>query len=120
MTITPGVGRRPASGRAPAPSGWGSAGGWGESSSVRCCAGVDPADPELRRELRDRRARPGKVAAYDLTFSAPKSVSVLFAAGDERLARELTAAHDAAVGAAMGYLEDAAVQVRRGARRAAG
>ena len=55
------------------------------------------------------------MAAYDLTFSAPKSVSVLFAAGDERLARELTAAHDAAVGAAMGYLEDAAVQVRRGA-----
>ena len=78
-------------------------------------AGVDPADPELRRDLRDRRARPGKVAAYDLTFSAPKSVSVLFAVGDERLSRELVGAHEAAVAAALGYLEEEAVKVRRGA-----
>ena len=111
------------SGRGEAPGQWTGAGAGrlglsgqvGREQLSALLSGVDPGDPELRRELRDRRARPGKVAAYDLTFSAPKSVSVLYAVGDERLARELTAAHEAAVGAALEYLEDAAVRVRRGA-----
>ena len=111
------------SGRGEAPGEWtgagaerlGLSGQVGREQLSALLAGVDPGDPELRRELRDRRARPGKVAAYDLTFSAPKSVSVLFAAGDERLAGELVGAHDAAVAGALGYLEDAAVRVRRGA-----
>ena len=58
--------------------------------------------------------RDPKVAALDLTFSAPKSVSVLAAVGDERLARELVLAHEEAVRGALGYVEDVAVQVRRG------
>jgi conjugative relaxase-like TrwC/TraI family protein len=74
-------------------------------------AGLDPADPA--RRLRST-ARDPRVAALDLTFSAPKSVSVLAAVGPDALARELIVAHELAVRAALGYLEDGAVQVRRG------
>ena len=74
-------------------------------------AGCNPRDPLLR--LRSC-GRDPKVAALDLTFSAPKSVSVLAAVGEERLARGLILAHEEAVRAALGYLEDVAVQVRRG------
>lgn len=50
--------------------------------------------------------RPG----YDLTFSAPKSVSILAEVGkDERL----TSAHDKAVNAALSYLQEHAAQTRR-------
>ena len=59
-------------------------------------AGINPADPQLQEVLRDRRVAP-LVAAYDLTFSAPKSVSVLFATADEETSGELIEAHEAAV-----------------------
>ena len=64
-----------------------------------------------------------KVAAFDLTFSAPKSVSVLFAVGESALARALVEAHESAVDAAVGYVEREACRVRRGrggVRREAG
>lgn len=54
------------------------------------------------------------VAAIDLTFSAPKSVSVLMAIGDDDLASTLVAAHERAVGEALGYLEREACFTRRG------
>ena len=54
------------------------------------------------------------VAALDLTFSAPKSVSVLFAIGDEGMASALLEAHDRAVDAALAYLEREACFTRRG------
>jgi conjugative relaxase-like TrwC/TraI family protein len=73
-------------------------------------AGSDPRDPSAR--LRD--GPDPKVAALDLTFSAPKSVSVLFAVGGEEVAGELVAAHEAAVRAAVEWIEDTAVLVRRG------
>lgn len=59
-------------------------------------------------------SRAGKVPGFDLTFSAPKSVSVLFGLGDERLAAQVRAAHDAAVDDALGYLEQVASHGRRG------
>lgn len=46
-----------------------------------------------------------RVAGYDLTFSAPKSVSVAFALGGEEVARAIVAAHTEAVGGALAYLE---------------
>ncbi len=55
-----------------------------------------------------------RVCALDLTFSAPKSVSVLFAIGDAQTSRALVEAHEEAVGAAVGYLEREACRVRRG------
>ena len=63
--------------------------------------------------LRELTSRSG-VAAFDLTFSAPKSVSVLFALGDEDVVAAVRAAHDAAVREAFGYFERAAAAVRRG------
>ena len=73
-------------------------------------AGADPRDPSAR--LRD--GHDPKIAALDLTFSAPKSVSVLFAIAGETVAGKLVAAHEAAVRAAIGWIEDTAVLVRRG------
>jgi conjugative relaxase-like TrwC/TraI family protein len=55
-----------------------------------------------------------KVLAFDLTFSAPKSVSVLYGVGDDRVARATRNAHDAAVREAMDYLERHACWTRRG------
>ncbi len=74
-------------------------------------AGADPREPEVR--LRASMQDP-KVAAFDLTFSAPKSVSVLFAVAPEAVSGELIGCHEEAVRAALGYLEDTAVMVRRG------
>ncbi|HEY2650674.1 MAG TPA: MobF family relaxase, partial [Solirubrobacteraceae bacterium] len=48
------------------------------------------------------------------TFSAPKSVSVLAATGPDDLTRVLVGAHDEAVRAALAYLDETAVLVRRG------
>jgi Ti-type conjugative transfer relaxase TraA len=65
----------------------------------------------------------GAVTAFDVTFSAPKSVSVLFGVGDERIAGGVAAGHDAAVQEALGYLEREAAFTRRGrggARQVAG
>ena len=75
-------------------------------------AGMDPRDPGVRLRAS---AREPRIAALDLTFSAPKSVSVLAAVAPERVSRALVSAHVEAVGAAVGWLEDTAVQVRRGA-----
>ena len=74
-------------------------------------AGMDPRDPTVRLRWS---ARDPEVAALDLTFSAPKSVSVLAAAGSNDLTRVLVAAHNEAVTAALAYLDECAVFVRRG------
>ena len=56
----------------------------------------------------------GRLPGFDLTFSAPKSVTLLFALGDPAVVAASRAAHDRAVRSALGYLEDNAVRVRRG------
>ena len=53
------------------------------------------------------------VAAYDLTFSAPKSASVLFALGGPDKARRIVDAHEAAVAGGLAYLEQHAVSAVR-------
>jgi conjugative relaxase-like TrwC/TraI family protein len=60
-------------------------------------------------------ARPKTVLAYDLTFSAPKSVSVVYGIGDRTVSPVVRAAHDEAVREALGYLERHATWTRRGA-----
>ncbi|MBW3603253.1 MAG: relaxase domain-containing protein, partial [Actinobacteria bacterium] len=109
------------SGRGEAPGEWvgrgaGALGLAGRVEAARfnaLAAGIDPSDPELQRTLRDD-GRSSKVAAYDLTFSAPKSVSVLYATADQETAGQLVEAHEAAVRGALAYVEDEAVRVRRG------
>lgn len=54
------------------------------------------------------------VQGFDLTFSAPKSISVLYAVGNEAIRQAVVGAHARAVRDAVGYLERQAVQVRRG------
>jgi conjugative relaxase-like TrwC/TraI family protein len=73
--------------------------------------GRSPAAPQ--RSLLSLR-RPDRLPGYDLTFSAPKGVSLLFALGDPAQMLEVRRAHDAAVAAALGYLEREAGEVRRG------
>jgi conjugative relaxase-like TrwC/TraI family protein len=55
-----------------------------------------------------------RVPGFDLTFSAPKSVSVLFGVGDDDLRAVLRDAHDRAVIDALGYMEREAAVTRRG------
>jgi len=54
------------------------------------------------------------VAGFDATFSAPKSVSLLFALGGPETSNEVRNAHDASVRAALGFLEAQASVGRRG------
>ena len=102
------------SGRGEAPGEWAGAGAeelgvTGRVSAVQfnaLIAGRDPRDtgePSCAAS-----AGEPKVAAFDLTFSAPKSVSVLFAVAPASVAsrRARAAAHEEAVRAALGYLED--------------
>jgi conjugative relaxase-like TrwC/TraI family protein len=54
-------------------------------------------------------------AGFDLTFTAPKSVSVLAGVGDPQLRVAVVAAHEAGVAAGLNYLERHECRARRGA-----
>ncbi len=69
--------------------------------------------PDTGRRL-GRAWRTDGVTGFDLTFSAPKSVSALWALGDGVTAREAMAAHRAAVRAGLAYLDTHAALSRRG------
>jgi conjugative relaxase-like TrwC/TraI family protein len=64
--------------------------------------GRDPIDGALLGTSHHERT----VRGFDVTCSAPKSVSLLFAIGDERVRNEVLDAHDAAVAAAFGWIQD--------------
>jgi conjugative relaxase-like TrwC/TraI family protein len=71
--------------------------------------GVDPLSGEaLTVGVPDR-----KVRAVDVTFSAPKSVSVLWALGSGPVAETVMQAHAEAVATALGFLEEHASVARR-------
>ncbi|MGQ0826749.1 MAG: MobF family relaxase [Actinomycetota bacterium] len=72
--------------------------------------GLDPSTGD-----RLDRARANRKAGFDLTFSAPKSVSIAFALADADLAAHVRTAHDRAVASALEWLERNACVVRRGA-----
>jgi TrwC relaxase len=76
----------------------------------RVLAGLDPHDGSVLRDS----SSPVKVAGFDLTFSAPKSVSVVFALGDRDVRGAVRSAHDRATREAVLYLERSAAAVRRG------
>jgi conjugative relaxase-like TrwC/TraI family protein len=58
------------------------------------------------------RRKPAVVVGYDVTFSVPKSVSVLWATLDAAERAEIVAAVDAAVAAGVEYLQDHAAYIR--------
>src|SRR5215207_4732291 len=73
-------------------------------------AGRDPrTDATLPRFVRRDR-----VPGFDVTFSAPKSVSVLWATADEATAARIRTAHERSVEAALGFLEHEAAFTRLG------
>ena len=61
-------------------------------------------DPATGRDL-GRRMGEESVRGYDATFSAPKSVSVMFALGDPDVRRHVVEAHERAVAAVLGWVE---------------
>ncbi len=63
--------------------------------------------PATGRRL-GRRYGDDSVRGFDATFSAPKSVSVLFAIGDEQTRRAVVDAHDRAVDAVLSWVESRA------------
>jgi len=58
--------------------------------------------------------QPGRRPGYDLTFSAPKGVSLLWAFGSGEIREAISAAHDRAVGAVLDHLSKEACYARRG------
>ena len=68
------------------------------------------------RSLTAGRARPeGRGSGFDLTFSAPKSVSLLYGLSDPSVTDVVRRVHAEAVADALGYLERNALRARRGA-----
>ena len=100
-----------------APGRWLSEGGLALAGEVEAedlralLAGRDPhSDDQLVPAPPGRPRTPG----FDLTFSAPKSVSLLYALGDSEVQGQTIEAHERAVAAAIGYLEGHAAFLRRG------
>ena len=85
-----------------APDRLGLAGEVDDEAFLAVMAGMDPRRPE--RHL-GRRYDDASVRGFDVTCSAPKSVSVLWALGDDHVRGEVLAAHDAAVAAMVGWIE---------------
>jgi Ti-type conjugative transfer relaxase TraA len=105
--------------------------GSGEAPGYWLASGADDlglerevGDFELRNVLNGRHPTTGnplvperrgeRVPGFDLTFRAPKSVSLLHALGPKEASNEVAAAHNAAVHAALDYLERHASGARRG------
>ncbi|MFV0316208.1 MAG: MobF family relaxase, partial [Microthrixaceae bacterium] len=68
---------------------------------------------EVERFIADRQV-PQVVMAYDVTFSAPKSLSILWATGSPEVRALVEEAFEAGVARGVAYLEGNAVWVRRG------
>ncbi len=83
---------------------------------------IDRVDPDTGAPLTEG-AKPARVRAFDATFSAPKSVSLLYALADPETAAAVGIAHVEAVGAALEFLEAKAAVTRQqvgGVRRRVG
>ncbi len=70
--------------------------------------------PDGRRPLVQNAGDPRRDACWDLTFSAPKSVSVLWALSSPATRKEIERAHREAVFEALKYVEEVAGFTRRG------
>jgi conjugative relaxase-like TrwC/TraI family protein len=99
------------------------AGEWIGTGIIDLGLNGEVSDNELHRVLAGehpvfgwqlRESRRVRVPGFDLTFSAPKSVSVLFGICDDEIREAVQRSHDVAVGDAMGYMERMASHARRG------
>lgn len=76
--------------------------------------GRNPVDGEPLVGIRGVPSK-GSVPGFDLTFSAPKSVSLLWALGGAKTGAEVSRAHERSVEAALDYMQREACWTRRGA-----
>lgn len=87
---------------------WGAAAGdlglAGDVDSEAFLALMAGKDPDTGTEL-GRRYGEESVRGFDATFSAPKSVSLLWAFGDEQAQKEVLESHDHAVDAVLDWIE---------------
>jgi conjugative relaxase-like TrwC/TraI family protein len=74
---------------------------------------VERIDPKTGEHFLERKTV-SPVAGYDLVFSPPKSVSLLYALGDPEIRHAVNHAHLVAWQAALGYLEREACVTRKG------
>ena len=78
-------------------------------------AGLAPGTGGLTPDGGTIRTNARRVPGFDLTFKAPKSVSVLYAVSDDpRVQHTIVNAGETAAVAALGWLEREAIRVRRG------
>jgi conjugative relaxase-like TrwC/TraI family protein len=99
-------------------------GRWLGSATRELGMGGEVEDDDLHAVLNGSSPRTGdplaaahggtRVPGFDLTFSAPKSVSVAFGLGDAEVSREVREAHEFAVTGALDYMERHAAVARRG------
>lgn len=89
----------------------------GEVSPEQLKAMLTGRNPVVGEPLLGRQGVPGNgsVPGFDLTFSAPKSVSLLWGLGGSVAATEVSAAHRESVKAALSYMQREACWTRRGA-----
>lgn len=76
----------------------------------RAFLGLSPRGKSLNKMARKN----GRCAGWDLTFSAPKGISVLWALAPKRQRRLIRQCHDRAVQRAIRFLQEQVIQVRRG------
>jgi conjugative relaxase-like TrwC/TraI family protein len=83
-------------------------------------AGLRPGAGGLSPNDDRHRSHPRRVPGFDLTFKAPKSASVLYAVSDDpRVQGATIEAGEAAMRAAIGWIEREAIRVRRGSHNRA-
>jgi conjugative relaxase-like TrwC/TraI family protein len=75
---------------------------------------VERPAPRKFKDAEGRERRLDPILGYDVRFSAPKSVSLLYAVGSPEVRAAILRAHDEAVRQAVGYLERHACYVQRG------
>ncbi|WP_104091806.1 MobF family relaxase [Arthrobacter sp. GMC3] len=86
----------------------------GEHPDTGASLGRTPNQASTVTGANGQPVRRAAVAGFDLTFSAPKSVSVLWALGSDEYKDEVMAAHHAALEATLAWLESSAIHTRAG------
>ncbi len=86
----------------------------GEHPSTGASLGRTPNQASTVTGTNGQPVRRAAVAGFDLTFSVPKSVSVLWALGSDEYKDKVMAAHHAALEATLAWLESSAIHTRAG------
>jgi conjugative relaxase-like TrwC/TraI family protein len=89
---------------------------WTERADDRIRGLAEPTAEKIATIRKEEAMRGSRrpCAAYDLTFSPPKSVSALWAIGDSEVASAVEAAHDAAITSVIDWIEREAAWTRTG------